>query len=143
VINEDHRVLDPPWRRRGFHLCFENGWTLSIVWGTGTYSPNKNGPLPRDGFPGVQRGKPEREIAAWPDGEGLIEWADGDTVQGYVSVTELQTLIEQMQRWDSHPASDFILGCGATTVRASTLTTSRESLYAALNREYGGSPKFA
>jgi hypothetical protein len=26
--------------RRGFHITFENGWTISVQWGAGTYSDN-------------------------------------------------------------------------------------------------------
>lgn len=43
----DERVLDlssirEPYARCGTHLHFDNGWTLSIQWGTGNYCENRN-----------------------------------------------------------------------------------------------------
>jgi hypothetical protein len=33
-------ILNHSDRHRGFHLTFENGWTISVQWGAGMYSDN-------------------------------------------------------------------------------------------------------
>ena len=65
----------------GFHLSFENGWTVSVQWGDGTYSEHrelngKNFVMSKDA-----------EVAAW-NSEGWWKFEE-DTVQGYKSADEV------------------------------------------------------
>ena len=57
----------------GFTMVFENGWTVSVQWGTGSYSHNQS--LGLSTFGKVAPPSPTAEIAAW-DSEG--HWYRGD-----------------------------------------------------------------
>lgn len=39
-MNAAQFTLIHDYTRRGFHITFENGWTISVQWGAGTYSDN-------------------------------------------------------------------------------------------------------
>ena len=95
-----------PWRTERVRLMFENGWVLSIVWGTGTYSDNYD-PYWGDPRPSIE--EPETvELAAWRDvardtdpGAGMIDWG-GDTVAGRVPVLRLQAIIDLISEFPSN-----------------------------------------
>src|SRR5262245_38291883 len=83
--------------RKGFHVTFDNGWTVSVQFGGGNYCDNYNEPigghhlnpayeLPLSGT---------AEIAAWP-AEG--EWYDfgGDTVAGYKTPAEVLAFMQEI-----------------------------------------------
>lgn len=75
---EDTQYSDEPWRSRGFWLTFENGWTLSVQFGSGNYCANRDTAF---GDGEWQEANPTAEIAAWPDGGGMVGWEEsGDTV---------------------------------------------------------------
>lgn len=85
--------------KMGVHVKFENGWTVSIQYGAGTYSSNHD--EWRDiTNPEFSRPAVTAEVACWfddPTGEPhseMCEWADGDTVQGYKDWDEVQTLLK-------------------------------------------------
>lgn len=65
----------------GFHLVFENGWTVSVQWGDGTYSAGRDG---RGNFVT----SPDAEVAAWDKDSNWWKF-EGDTVQGYKSASEV------------------------------------------------------
>src|SRR5687767_11598488 len=81
----DATLSTPPlkkWRTRRARLKFENGWSLSVVFGSGTYSSNRDSDW-RDTEPFSEEAR-TAELAAWPrDGE-FATWPDGDTVVGWV-----------------------------------------------------------
>jgi hypothetical protein len=76
---------------KGFHVTFENGWTVSVQFGGGNYSENYDAeiypvpePLPKSGT---------AEIAAWgPDGS----WHNfgDDTVAGYKTPAEVLAFLD-------------------------------------------------
>lgn len=80
------------FRTRAFQLRFENGWTLSVAFGTASYSANHDH--------GIGRGEwheesPDAELAAFPPhSDELAEWATGDTVLGYVPADMIHHVID-------------------------------------------------
>lgn len=82
---------------KGFHITFENGWTVSVQFGGGNYSDNYDEPI------GVSRGdlayelprSGTAEIAAWgPDGK----WHDfgEDTVAGWKTPAEVLSFMQEI-----------------------------------------------
>lgn len=69
---------------KGFHITFENGWTVSVQWGAGNYSDNYDlGILSRSHKYGNRvPPSPTAEIAAW---SSQLEWYkfEHDEVEGY------------------------------------------------------------
>lgn len=66
---------------KGFHIQFENGWTVSVQFGGGNYGENYNFPI------GEQRTKrlppsSRAEIAAWDRNKRCHEFSHG-TVEGW------------------------------------------------------------
>ena len=79
-------------RGQGFHVTFENGWTVSVQFGAYNY---------RDGYPHIEReDEPEdgwesgtAEVAAWPEGGDLIAMPEGDTVAGWQTPAQVLALM--------------------------------------------------
>lgn len=92
------------WRTRRFLLPFENGWSLSIIFGSGTYCVNY------DSYGGEFTETPTTvEVACWtpePNGD-LVGWDTGDTVRGHVTAPALLALIDEMMGWPSKPPAGF------------------------------------
>lgn len=67
---------------RGFYVTTENGFVVSTMWGTYTYSANY-GNTTRELFLDEC---PDAEMAVWPYDKqaGMLPWLDGDTVCGFV-----------------------------------------------------------
>lgn len=80
---------------QGFHVTFENGWTVSVQFGPYSY---------REGYPHIEReDKPEAgwasgtaEVAAWPPGGNMMEFPDGDTVQGWQTPAQVLSLMNEV-----------------------------------------------
>jgi len=83
-------------RGKGFHVSFENGWTVSVQFGGGNYCDNYD-----DGIGREVKSNPSTtaEVAILsPSGE-LIELPDGDTVLGWQTPAQvLSLLIETAER---------------------------------------------
>lgn len=98
VTNKD----SDDFRLRGLRFDFENGWVLSVIWGTGSYSVNKYAWDSMDG--NFQEESPNAEIAAWNahQGSDMVVWAkSGDQIVGWLSPEEVNQLISEMMGWDS------------------------------------------
>ena len=71
--------------QKGFHITFENGWTVSVQFGRGNYCENYDhsdwqGPVPPS---------KDAEVAAWDfEGEWFV-FEDGNTVKGNVTPFDL------------------------------------------------------
>jgi hypothetical protein len=81
---------------RRFRLPCENGWELSVIFGSGTYSTNRNA----FGVPGLGD-EPFREEAdtvevAVFDPQGEMREIDGDTIVGWVSPEFVLSLYERV-----------------------------------------------
>jgi hypothetical protein len=83
--------------RRGFHVTFDNGWTVSVQFGGGNYCANYNEPIAREHSDPAYVLPPSAtaEIAAWPQ-EG--EWYDfgGDTVAGYKTPADVLAFMQEI-----------------------------------------------
>ena len=81
---------------KGFHMTFENGWTVSVQWGAGSYSSNRN--MTPGTFGPPVPASPSAEIAAW-DSEG--HWYQGDdwddNVSGYNQADDVAKFIAMIQ----------------------------------------------
>ncbi len=66
----------------GFHMKFENGWTVSVQWGPGNYCSNHDldAPLPLDLTKRLTGHT--AEIAAWDKDDNWHNFG-GDTVSGW------------------------------------------------------------
>lgn len=71
----------------GFQMTFENGWTVSVQWGGGTYSDNRY-----TDFRSVTE-SPTAEIAAW-DIEGKWYNFGDDTVMGWCKPDQVAEFIQ-------------------------------------------------
>jgi hypothetical protein len=80
----------------GFHITFENLWTVSVQFGPGNYCDNYSR---RIGFEEEQSGKDgssNAEVAAWGGGGKMIDLGGGDTVLGRQSVAEVLALLNDI-----------------------------------------------
>lgn len=76
--------------RKGFHMKFANGWTVSVQFGRGNYCSNRElGEFGRDVPPSNTA-----EIAAWDkDGKWYKNEDWGDDVKGYCGTDEVAEFI--------------------------------------------------
>ncbi len=66
--------------KKGFHITFENGWTVSVQFGPGNYCDNYDMSIRDDDELAGKQGSSTAEVAAWgPDGK-MIDRDWGDTV---------------------------------------------------------------
>ncbi len=77
---------------KGFQMTFENGWTVSVQFGSCNYGSNYDVP-----FGTRISSATTAEIAAW-DADG--KWHDfgGDTVQGWCSPDQVARFIQQIAK---------------------------------------------
>ena len=83
---------------KGFHFTFENGWTISVQFGPGSYCDNYDmGFEPASYKKAGEEGSSTAEIAIWKD----KIWHDfgGDTVKGYVPITEVFDWMKKVETW--------------------------------------------
>lgn len=93
-LNTSEATIDGgrAWRQRGFHLMFETGATLSVQWGSGSYSSNHDAGL----FGGEwHEESPDAEIAVWDKDNVWLEWPDtSDTVRGCCTPDEVLAVVD-------------------------------------------------
>lgn len=84
------RMDDPP----SFRMTFENGYTISIIWGMGTYSHNRSNEKFK--VPWMQTDiMTAVEVAIiHPSGEMLKFDSTDDTIKGFVGPNELADIIQ-------------------------------------------------
>lgn len=88
-------------RTRQAFVHFENGWHLSIVWGSGTYSTNRDTfSLPR--FHEFTEEPTTVEVAIINERTG--QWAPDGDVLGWVSADRLLRIIAAVAEWPSGSA---------------------------------------
>lgn len=76
----------------GFHVTFENGWTVSVQFGGGNYCSNYDDDI-GDREKSGEKGSIDAETAVWgPDGK-MLDMGDGDTVQGYQTPEQVLKLL--------------------------------------------------
>lgn len=82
---------------KGFHITFENGWTVSIQFGYGNYGDNyRNSGMYRKDHPEYGDCQSScAEVAVWPATGDMVELEDGCTVVGYKNTAEVLAIINQ------------------------------------------------
>lgn len=94
VREHGFRICD----QKGFHVTFENGWTVSVQFGGGNYSQNYGHPIGRGEVPPSNTA--EVALIA-PDGS--MPDIGGDTVRGWQSPAEVLALMVETA---ARPAAD-------------------------------------
>lgn len=94
-MGEPNKVGFAVYRNKGFHVTFENGWTVSVQFGPGNYCENRDKDFD---MPNVEKywHSPDAEFAAWDKDGKWFDFEDGDTVQGWgtpAQVLEFMTMI--------------------------------------------------
>lgn len=82
----------------GFHMTFENGWTVSVQFRPWNYCDNK------DYQQSVVDWRPNpnkyscnnAEIAAWDKDDNWYNFDNDDTVKGYVSANQIANFIQKI-----------------------------------------------
>lgn len=74
---------------KGFHMTFENGWTVSVQWGTGNYGDHYTtfGSSSDEEVGAV--GSTTAEIAAWDRNGNWYQMSEYNTIKGYVSANDV------------------------------------------------------
>lgn len=87
----------------GFHITFENGWTVSVQFGPGTYADNYNMGFANDGaVKAGAKGSKTAECAVWgPDNLMLKYRGWGDTVSNRSTPAEVLRLLKWAARQKS------------------------------------------
>ena len=87
---------------KGFQLKFENGWTISVQWGTSNYCSNRS----LDHYDLTEWFKREpfyecdtAEIAMWGSDDKWYEFENGDTVKGWCTPNEVAEWIEKCSKF--------------------------------------------
>ena len=80
----------------GFHIKFENGWTVSVQWGPHNYADNYWYTFePNNAADGTRLVSNVAEIAAWDADRNWYEFED-DNVKGYVKPEEVAEFIAKV-----------------------------------------------
>ena len=86
---------------RGFHLSFDNNWTVSVQFGGGHYCDNydKMWNFAREQVAkGDSIQSSTAEIAVWSNrlSDSDLIWLEGDTVRGWTSANEVAQVIHKV-----------------------------------------------
>lgn len=82
--------------KKGFHITFKNGYTVSVQFGPGNYCDHYSRNIGEDEEWCGKTGSDEAEVAVWNNKSGeLIKHPDfeGDTVKGYVNAEYVLKLL--------------------------------------------------
>jgi hypothetical protein len=83
----------------GFHMTFENGWTVSVQMGRNNYCANGDS---RSAL--MLMGAPDScsnaEVAAWDENNNWHQFSDNpfDTVKGWLTADEVADFIETIRK---------------------------------------------
>ena len=84
---------------RGFHLTFNNDWTISVQFSGGHYCDNKEESYDwarNRAMNSMPVHSSDAEIAVWRKGDGLI-WLQSDTVRGWTTTDEVAQVIHKLR----------------------------------------------
>lgn len=88
-------------------LLTVRGWTFSAIWGFGSYSSAGRENFLAGDATNTATTSPDAEIAVWEGEGGMIDLAEGDSVEGWVPPSSLAAAIDAVER-----------GKGAAGIRA-------------------------
>ena len=85
----------------GFHLIFDNNWTVSVQFNGGHYCDNYTESwnfAQKQAAKGRSIRSNTAEIAVWSNrvGDGNLIWLEGDTVRGYTTANEVAKVIHKV-----------------------------------------------
>ena len=82
-------------RNKGFHITFENGYTVSVQFGPGNYCQNYDAEIGSAEEESAAEGSDTAECAVWGPDSGMIAHPafDGDTVGGYMTPADVLKLL--------------------------------------------------
>lgn len=78
---------------KGFHITFENGYTVSVQFGPGNYCDNYDEQIGRDEDRCGRDGSSNAECAVWANDGNLIDRWNGDTVSNRSTPAEVLALL--------------------------------------------------
>jgi len=79
---------------KGFHITFENGYTVSVQFGPGNYCDNYDARIGIDEKKCGAEGSTTAECAVWGRDEDLIDYQEtGDTVSPRMTTAEVLQLL--------------------------------------------------
>ena len=73
---------------KGFHIVFDNGWTVSVQWGYANYCDN------RDGTDG--KASKTAEVAAWDASGEWHKFSDGTEVDGWYTPAKVLEFMNEI-----------------------------------------------
>lgn len=81
--------------KHGFHVVFENGYTVSVQFGPGNYCEHYDRKIGEDSEACGKEGSSTAECAVWPEGGPMIEYKgwDGSNVGGWKTPAEILELL--------------------------------------------------
>lgn len=81
--------------KKGFHIQFENGWTVSVQFGPGNYCDNYDLRIGEEDEEAGKRGSSTAECAVWGPDQKMVEgpgWRD--TVSNRTTANEVLALMQ-------------------------------------------------
>jgi len=81
------------YTNKGFQLTFENGLTISVMFGTGNYCENRGASI--EDFGKAIDSSNDAEIAIWDKKDNWFDFG-GNTVKGWVSSNEVAKWINKV-----------------------------------------------
>ena len=83
-------------QNKGFGMTFDNGFTISVQWGTENYCEKKNTTIhPTDPMKHTRWDSLSAEIAVF-EGERMLSIGDEDTVIGWLSTDDVAKVIARV-----------------------------------------------
>lgn len=79
--------------KKGFHITFANGWTVSVQFGPGNYCQNYDREIAQDEERCGRDGSYNAEVAAWPRNGAMVSLG-GDTVEGWQKPDDVLRLMQ-------------------------------------------------
>lgn len=80
-------------RNKGFHMTFENGWTVSVQFGAGNYCDNYD----HSSYSGEVPPSTNAEVAAWDEDGNMLSLENGYEVSGWVSADDVAEFIAMVK----------------------------------------------
>ena len=125
---DEHQLLDPMFQdnqqdkkdemsesginhgTKGFHMTFENGYTISVQYGRGNYCERRNDDMVFDQNGFLEEPSADEiiskdcEIAVWYDApggcQGYVQLSENETVRGWVPIEDLPQIMVYVQTGD-------------------------------------------
>lgn len=112
-MTTSHTVSLPIFRitgGKGFHVTFENGWTVSVQFGPGNYCDHYNRSIMHEAEKCGAEGSSTAEVAAWAVPGTMHQFDDGDTVQGRQTPAQVLTLMNWAASQPAHVSDEDVAG---------------------------------